>query len=415
MLGDFNAEVEEANMKTFCDTYGLKNLIKQLTCYKNPDKPTCIDLMLTNVPRCFHIICVIETGLSDFHLMTVTVMKSKFAKFQLHVIHDRDYKKFVNEIFRETLINKSVTYPFNHNHNFFADTCLETLNEQAVIKNKFLRGNHMPFMTKDLSKAIMKRSNLRKKYLDQKNSYNRRRYNEQRNYCVTLLRRTKKKYFNNLNAKLVTDNKKKIFWKTIKPWLSDKVFSNDKIILIENETVESCPIKTSKICSDYFANIVNSLEITKYSEYNSTADSIEDPILKSIVKYRCHPSILAIEMNLELNSSFSFRQVSLNEIEKLVGNLDTSKSCQDDDIPTRFIKDNKDIFSKFLFNRVNQTLINLKFPAHLKQGDVIPIFKKIFKFSKIFERVLFNQLTMFFDKIFSKYQCGFRKGYSTQH
>ena len=427
VLGDFNAEVEEANMKTFCDTYGLKNLIKQPTCYKNPDKPTCIDLMLTNVPRCFHKSCVIETGLSDFHLMTVTVMKSKFAKLQPHIIHYRDYKNFSNEVFREALIEKSATYPFNYNYNFFANTCLETLNEQAVIKKKFLRGNHMPFMTKDLSKAIMKRSNLRKKYLDQKNTYNRRRYNEQRNYCVTLLRRTKKIYFNNLNEKLVTDNK--LFWKTIKPWLSDKIFSNDKIILIENETVESCPIETSKIFNDYFANIVNSLEITKYSEYNSTADSIEDPILKSIVKYRCHPSILAIEMNLELNSSFSFRQVSLNEIEKLVGNLDTSKSCQYDDIPTRIIKDNKDIFSKFLFNHVNQTLINLKFPAHLKQGDVIPIFKKgkntckenyrpvsiLSNISKIFERVLFNQLTMFFDKIFSKYQCGFRKGYSTQH
>ena len=102
MFGDFNVEVEEANIKTFCDTYGLKNLIKQPTCYKNPDKPTCIDLMLTNVPRCFHKSCVIETGLSDFHLMTVTVMKSKVAKHEPHVIHYKNYKKICNEVYRET-------------------------------------------------------------------------------------------------------------------------------------------------------------------------------------------------------------------------------------------------------------------------------------------------------------------------
>ena len=73
LLGDFNVEVDENRMKSFCEIYGLKNLIKQPTCYKNPDKPTCIDLILTNVPRSFQSTCVVETGLSDFHLMTLTV------------------------------------------------------------------------------------------------------------------------------------------------------------------------------------------------------------------------------------------------------------------------------------------------------------------------------------------------------
>ena len=47
MLGDFNVEIEEANMKSFCENYNLKSLIKQPTCYKNPKKRTCIDLTLT--------------------------------------------------------------------------------------------------------------------------------------------------------------------------------------------------------------------------------------------------------------------------------------------------------------------------------------------------------------------------------
>ena len=51
--GDFNIEMEEQQMKAFCDNYGLKIFVKQPTCYKNPSNPTCIDLILTNVPQKF--------------------------------------------------------------------------------------------------------------------------------------------------------------------------------------------------------------------------------------------------------------------------------------------------------------------------------------------------------------------------
>ena len=78
ILGDFNIEIDEPHMKSFCETYNLTNLIKQPTCYKNPDNPTCIDLILTNDPRTFQSTCVIETGLSDFHLMTLTIMRKTF-------------------------------------------------------------------------------------------------------------------------------------------------------------------------------------------------------------------------------------------------------------------------------------------------------------------------------------------------
>ena len=70
-------------MKTFCDSYDLTGLIKQSTCHKNPSQPKCIDLILTNEPRSFQTTCVIETGLSDFHLMTLTVMRKSFKNLEL--------------------------------------------------------------------------------------------------------------------------------------------------------------------------------------------------------------------------------------------------------------------------------------------------------------------------------------------
>ena len=65
-------------MQTMCEVHNLKSLIKQQTCYKNPEKPSCIDLILTYVPHMFETTCVIETGLSDFHLVAVTVMRKIF-------------------------------------------------------------------------------------------------------------------------------------------------------------------------------------------------------------------------------------------------------------------------------------------------------------------------------------------------
>ena len=63
ILGDFSVEIKEANMKSFCEDYNLENLIKQPTCYKSPNKPTCIDLILTHVPHTFQSTCVLKTGL----------------------------------------------------------------------------------------------------------------------------------------------------------------------------------------------------------------------------------------------------------------------------------------------------------------------------------------------------------------
>ena len=52
-LGDFNAGMEDSSIKIFCSNFNLTSMINKPTCYKNPDKPTCIDLILTNCPGSF--------------------------------------------------------------------------------------------------------------------------------------------------------------------------------------------------------------------------------------------------------------------------------------------------------------------------------------------------------------------------
>ena len=86
--------------------------------------------------------------------------------------------------------------------------CAKTLNRFAPYKKRYLRGNNMPFMNKSLSRAFMRRSQLRSKYLKKRSETNRLAYAKQRNFCVSLLRKTKKDYYANLNEKDIADNKK---------------------------------------------------------------------------------------------------------------------------------------------------------------------------------------------------------------
>ena len=103
LLGDFNAENTEPILSEFLEQYEAKNIMENKTCLKNPDRPTCIDLFLTNSPQSFQNTITISTGLSDFHKMIITVLKSSFIKLKAREMYYRDYKNFSTNSFREDL------------------------------------------------------------------------------------------------------------------------------------------------------------------------------------------------------------------------------------------------------------------------------------------------------------------------
>ena len=70
------------------------------------------------------------------------------------------------------------------------------------------QANNSNFLTKNLRKAIMKRSKLRNKYLRERTNEAKSVYNKQRNLCVSILRKNKRDYFRDLNNKIVTNKRK---------------------------------------------------------------------------------------------------------------------------------------------------------------------------------------------------------------
>ena len=98
-----------------------------------------------------------ETGLSDFHKMTVTVMKSTFEKLKPNIVHYRDHRKLLNDKFRENLISRLSTENIKVDCNgmeTFLLICTKTLDELAPQKKKYSKGYNMLFTNKTIKKPL---------------------------------------------------------------------------------------------------------------------------------------------------------------------------------------------------------------------------------------------------------------------
>ena len=143
LVGDLNADVSDPSMTSFCTLFKLKNIVKEPTCYKDPENPSCIDLFLTNCPRSFYNTCLYETGLSDFHKLVVTILRTSFEPLPPKIIKYRNYKNFDEDKFR-CLFKKRLN-GFNTDDitvDIFKMTFLNVLNKFAPLKKKYLRANH---------------------------------------------------------------------------------------------------------------------------------------------------------------------------------------------------------------------------------------------------------------------------------
>ena len=428
LAGDFNIEEEEGNcLNEFLFERGAKNLVKDPTCFKNIQNPSCIDLFLTNSYRSFQDTTTVTTGLSDFHKMAVTVMKTTFPKAKPKVIQYRDYKKFNIVNFRQELRNNIAEVREINSYEIFESIFLRTLNKHAPIKSKVVRANDKPFMTKALRKAIMRRSALKNKFYKTGLDTIGKEYKTQKNYTRRLLKREKKKYFERLDIKSYTDNKK--FWNTVKPLFS-KTGCTKRIILVDDENIINDDDKIAETFNEYFINSVKNLDIRENSTLLTDTEALSDPVDIALKKYECHPSILDIKEHVTLNSIFSFSEVNYEEMKKEVKNLNTKKSGTFMDISPKLLQETLYIIIEPLVNIWNvEILHNKKFPSKLKLADLTPIFKKLDTslkenyrpvsilpvVSKIFERLMERQMKNYIEIHLSPYLCGYRKGFNAQH
>ena len=73
--------------------------------------------------------------------------------------------------------------------------------------------------------------------------------------------------------------------------LRDKINISEKCEILKTES------ETAQTLNTFFSNIVKNLNISRYNEFGFVTKNIGDPTLKAFVKYKDHPSILAIQSN----------------------------------------------------------------------------------------------------------------------
>ena len=119
------------------------------------------DEILTNSKYCFKNTSSYEAGISDYHHLIFSIMKTIFASEEPKQFDYRDYKTFSHENFKNDLLSETVDE--NVDYSKFEKEFIDTLDKHAPKKTKFFSGNQKPHVNKVLRSAIMKRSRLKNK------------------------------------------------------------------------------------------------------------------------------------------------------------------------------------------------------------------------------------------------------------
>ena len=427
IVGDFNSEVNETHMNDFCEMYNLQNLIDEPTCYISTNNPSFIDLMLTNRKNSFHNNMTIGSGLSDCHKMTISLLKTFFEKRDPTTILYRCFKHFIEQNYKNYLcyslqnFTKAVI-----SYDDFRNIFMKIVDKHAPVKQKVLRGNNAPFMNRILSKEFMKRSKLKNDYNRNPTESNKMLYNKQRNFCVNLVQREKKKYYNNFDLNILQDNRK--FWQRIKPLFPEKNKTIAKnIVIVDNDKQITDNKMVAEKLNNFFIEAVDNLGIQTFLR-NDTESLTLHNIDEIISKYESHPSILKINQNVKIENKFTFNKIAPGEIEFKIRQLDRKKGCMENDLPIKLLVNFGDIICNPLCEIYNNSKDSLQYPNSLKVADVIPIHKEnettLLKnyrrvsllpvVSKIFERMMFEEILKYMDIYLSPYIFGYRKGHSTE-
>ena len=179
--------------------------------------------------------------------------------------------------------------------------------------------------------------------------------------------------------------------------------------------------------NNFFSDSVIELDVDR--ELHTDVINAKDPVTRYVEKYSKHPSIIKLNSENIVKSSFEFQPISESITLKVILDIYSSKAYQKDNIPPQILKENGDICSIVITSVVNRCIADGKFPINLKNADITSIFQKIDRLlknnyrpvsilstlSKIYEKILYSQIYEYLNKMFSKYLCGFRKGHSTQH
>ena len=440
IMGDLNIDTSDKTKDTscylsdLCDTFSLKNVITGKTCFKKTTG-TSIDILLTNRLRSFLKTGIFETGLSDHHKLILSFFRSCFSRIPPKTIQYRKYKTFKESSFLYELdqeLLKGDMYKNNRDmFSTFTETFRRVLDKHAPLKTKRVRGNQSPFMTKELSKAVMNKSKTRNKYIKWPSRENVLAMKRAINYCNNLTRTTKNNFFQRVTKSGFANNKK--FWNAVKPFLTNKdLLTNDNISIKVNDDLVTDKTKLANLFNLHYINIVeNTSGAPPVIQGNPNNPDEDNTTVKNIIKqYENHNNIINIKNHIDSPViRFDIPTAKIEDINKIIKNINLKKATGPDKIPPKIVKLSANIIDSHLMNIIDNDLSNNSFSNEAKVAAVRPIYKKkshdkienyrpvsiLSCFSKFYEKFLLEKFKPFINTFLSKFIAGYRENYSSSH
>ena len=198
-----------------------------------------------------------------------------------------------------------------------------------------------------------------------------RKCKRQRNLCLSLRRKAIKQYFSNITSKGTVTNKE--FWKTIRPFLTNKgCLENTDIMLINDDEIVTDDKTLAKTFNEHYINIVERSSGLKPEKMEFENSLNTRNILHSIIdRYKNHPSILKIKSEVSSkscsDSDFSCNiLVTSDEVEKMLKSLNSKKAAGTDRLPIKLVKLASAVLSKPLSIAMNNRITSSTFPDRAK-------------------------------------------------
>ena len=137
-------------------------------------------------------------------------MKVLYKRQKPNITTYWNYQHFLDEVCKFDVKNSFIQMTSeNKDLEFdrFKATLHKAIQRHAPIKKCCLWANQAFSVNKKINKETMKRSCLRKNFLDSKSDIDRKVYNKQRKICVSLISNEKKNFFSNIGTSDISDNK----------------------------------------------------------------------------------------------------------------------------------------------------------------------------------------------------------------
>ena len=220
-------------------------------------------------------------------------------------------------------------------------------------------------MNGNLRREIFYRNNLKNRYIRNRTNINWHKYKKQRNKVVGLRRSAIRAYF---DKKCKSDSQSKHFWDTVKPLMTDKVYSAGNIMLQEDDCIVTDKSHVSEILNEYYCTIADDI---------GQSDNIDGASLLDIFdRHNEHPSIQEIKYRCTDNTSFTFSPLSEASVCHEMKSLQANKATGFDNIPPRIVKLCSHVLSPSFTKLLNNCISQCCFPADMKKQKLFLYLKR---------------------------------------